>query len=837
MADKRLTFALEGKGWADQKRQLDSFVKSMESLKKAGHDVSKVFKTIDTTGGIAKFNKDLFASAKSMRGLGKETQEYLKAFTDQKVKTSQEQLKTRLGQINDGIKRYVEFLRTTNVETGRRIHLESNLVALLGKKMALEGEVGPTGFMGGLMGRLKGMVPTTPFGQVMAGVGLGAGGVEMIQRISGMYADYTRMRAEAKAERAEFATAPLIQGWRGQLGRAAYEARLGILGGAEAYSNKMLRPELRRQGLWGAAAGAQNPLESVVKGGIRRAGIGAVLGGSALAAGAFIFPPAAPFLAAAAPYVIGGAAAGGAGLGIWKEAGTDPKAIRDLTQKRLFQEGRALGQRQFGAALEVFDYYNDRAESFNQMQRLLGTGIYGRAETGTGGIIGQAMRGGYTRDEAERVALDMTERGGARAAGGGAHFAALRYAREYGIERAGGLMGGVGMAGGFRGAQNLMYDSLANAVSIGLGKTEMKIEREAYVEAVMSATERLASKYGGMANLRPMNQALAASMSTMAGPNASMITMRALPGAFEAANAMMAGGTSPFIQAMRSAPLMQMLAGGQLGTGPLALRAVKNLRDIPKELIKADNPLIQAYARLHFGISEDASLDSDAMRKASTDFAKLTLAATNEGLYGAATAFLKPDEVNRVRRINQKLRRLKGSKAPGAQREANELIMEVGALGGMTGAPGTPLEQGLANERFFSAALGQDALTPEELTAFAKGPGGPLQEMGVGAFKLRGAAARGELTEAEKVDMALGDIKTAIDTGAIAVTEFTKKFGDLKDIGPITDSFSKNLDTFMKALELADTRMGHLSGRGSFSESRQKMNTPNQAGQEGAKTP
>ena len=785
MADKKLTFELAGRGWADQQKQLGLLLKSLDNLKKSGHDVSKVFKGLDLSTGLVKFNKELQTSVKSMRGLGKEVQDYLKVFSDQRVKSSQDYLTQRLKEQEVYIKMYAKDLRDVNISTEKRLELETKLQTALTKRQVFKGQLTPQlgGIARGIGATAEGLGITLPEGMLAgasATIGtigaIGAAGMvidRLVSGVAGKFAASFSAQLQGQIAAAQLPTRMVSAGWRGQLGEETYKAGIGVYGEAGAYQKKALGPELLHQGYWATAMGARNRREAL---------------------GMAMFNP-----------------------GLWghwlatggKELWTGPEAARNIIGPQVWQEGMQAAEARHAPSIEAYRHMTERAESYFQMRRLLGSRLYGRTETGRLGVIGGAMTQGYTFDEASRAALDLTERGGARAAGGGTIADVVKFQRQYGIERAGGILGGLGAAGGFgRGtggpaATEALANVLSVAVSKGLNQAEMKLELESFVEASTTAAERMMSRYGGFGDIRGTTAQTAYSMAAMMPAGATTIDTQRVAAAYESRNAVLSGQTSPYIRARTMASMMPVMANA-MGTSPLSFAAMRMAIDMPMESITADNPQIRGFATLS-GVSPQAMADK-------------ILAARTSGARSAMD-FLRPGQRRHLEETSAAIRAWSAAAAAGKptaemREQFRGAMGEMSVVGTLMGAPGDEYTRGMAATGVFNVAGKTWVPTEAEQAAMKKMMPTAFQPQDATALAQRKATSEGELAIMKQVDSQVLSIRAAIEKGGEAAGKLSENFGKLGDAARLTKDFATNLDFLVKVLDRGNKQFGQLLNPG-----------------------
>ena len=848
--DKKITFEFSGRGFDVQKRQLDSFVKGLESLKKQGLEVNKVFKGLDSTSSLINFNKTLITTSRSLKGLGKDVTDFFKGFTDQRVKSSQEQLKGRLESINSSIKRYVEYLKSTNIETEKRARLEERVLTLAAKSTTMQHNLlelqAQGGGFKGMMAKAAGYLPTSEAGMMALGGAAFGAGVAGVRTFAGMRSEYWTGQQEALAAKAGVVTPRVIEALQGQAGRERYFRQIGGNAAAEKYMSDTGTWELIRRGRFGAAMGLSNKLGgtaadvagTVASGGLVAGGLAGLLGiGTGL--GLAIPTGGASLIMAGAGMAALGTAAY---VGVRGALGERPQDIREKVKTQQYLQGRQFSEQQKALDMYYYEYAADRAGGWNQMQRLLGTGIYGAEETGRRGVVGNAVRMGFTRNDADRMAIEMAERGGARGVGGTNLGAALTLQREYGLERAGAMMGGLGTVGGFGRQESILKDTLAMAVSKGLQNVDMKIEREAYVEAVMAATERLTGRYGGATDLQNIARNIAVTGASMLSSTPTLQETQRLPGAIEGANAVLSGQTSQYMRARVMAPMMRFMAGGATRTSPVSFITAQKLANMPMDEITAENLYVQGTANTYYG-SENVS------PKQLSDYVKGIRAARESGAGGAAD-FLRGRDRARAIGLAKEIRGL--SPMSGTALDASGQVIrgrglsatessnwrirkghELATLLGTSNLPGDELQQAMEAAKVSSVAFGLPGVTKAEEERFRKGAGGAWQNTGTAAIAQQKAVAAGDDVTTREVEKRWSGIKEAMVGAATSAKTLSDSLGDLNSAGRFAKSFADNLQYLSNALEKGDFVVGRITGKPSYAET--AMNTPSQVSTGGEK--
>jgi len=521
MADeKQIKIGADASQLQRAKREVDALTQALEKLKKSGISTPGVGKVgdITTTAGVAKYSKELLIAGSSMDKLTAKAKAFSKAMGDTKVQTALKGLSKEYDTATTKLEKMAriwEKLETRAARTGRAISNRTresfaNAAATAqaertSTRWDIKGleTATNTGFFGKGGGLDKGVSSLLARGPAIIGGAVGLAAMTTATGIPGaMYGRYTQQREAATGAAGTF-NQYATQILTGQADKEAYLRRLGVEKRAQADSDRLYKLNLMSKGKFGAAMGAKSATTAgIMDYGLIPAAIGLTAGAATVAGSlALALPTGGGSMAgiAAAPMVAGSAALAASGYQFYNRGGIrgmaeDPAAQRSLAKQQERAAGRPSAEAREEVNVKVRDEYMSRMPVISDLQRTLDISEYNiTAPLKTAGL------GPYTFNQTTAAMQAMTG-SGARGVDGGSIRGLQgvkemqRMQRDYGIERAPDLARGLGLATGWAGQPDRQVkEVLASAMAAGFDRSELRVERNSFVEAVVAATERTAA--------------------------------------------------------------------------------------------------------------------------------------------------------------------------------------------------------------------------------------------------------------------------------------------------------------------------------------------------------
>lgn len=815
--DKKILIGADASALKGARKEIDALTQALDRLKKAGIGAPGAAGAkgtdITTASGSAKFTKDIMLASQRMGDLSGKARELMKTMTDVKMKTSAKgmvdaykdankelekltktweryvRMKERSGQpVSEAIRNQMasrmQGASTARVGAGEQLDMFSRMgIDLPGMpKRSLMQRMG--GGIRGMFGKLGAMGPAA-----LGGLG-GAMGYSLLTGIPrGLHQRYEEQR-EARTAAAGVFNQRAMQILSGKGHDEAFYRRMGVEQAAQKDMGMQTTRSLLGQGQFAAAMGLGTKKEgsfwkqigtSIVDygtAGLAGAASGAALGGIAGA----VSGPGALFTA-------GAGAIGGFGMGVASAAGLkffggggisgmmrDPHAAFKMTSAREYAKSRAANEEQIATLNFVKDQYINKVGAISELQRggVLGSGA---------GFLGDLKNAGLGSFAFDQVAGAMNDqyRVGARGVRGTRQGLALQ--RMYGVEGAAGMSARLGLASGFKGDQtSQLKDVIAEGFAKGMGKGKFKVERQAFVEAMVASTERM-----GQARYLTGDAARAEAAIVASGLTPGATNLNEIAAAEGARQAIMAQtGSEAGISGALSARAVrrtfgkskisvaqmgyfQRLGAGQAATDKFALQTITDITGLK------GNDAIEFAKKLDKAKGENLLLEAGFKRGQIDDMASGKALTAKDKRAAAAQLLQASPELGTIKRAMQ------------AVSQAQSIVS------------GTYYGSG-------------------------KGIGGP--RVGVtDAEKLERERAAADLTVLQKARDMYHDIAGAIDDGTTSARNFKEV---MKKLGPgeggmqeITESLDQNLDTITRALGRLATVAGTFPGATPYTPSNQ----------------
>jgi len=515
--DKTIRIGADSASLKRSLRDVDALTAAFERLKKAGVRMPGMGAVGDlsSTAGAAKFGKEILNVSRNMDRLSDKARAFVKVMGDARVPVAIKALNKEYDEATKKLEKMARvwetMQRTRKVSPEYAARIASRVAETQASRQGAAREALQLGQpIAGTGGGWRGAA-RVGLGQIAGRMGLGtpvgamaaaAGSMYVATSVAqGVHDRYAQQR-EAGVGAASVFNQRAIQILSGQGHREAYLRRLGVEREAQSDMRRQTPLALLGRGRIGAAMGVKSTAGALATDYGIAGGIGAIAGGIVGSA----LPVVGTAIGAAAGAALGSGAAaayrfyqGGGVRGLFE----DPEAARLQEQTGQYLRGREAAEKRKEVNMFIYDQYMDKSPAISQLQRLRGitnTGFQGGAGhmtnplTGTRGIdpeSGQPLLPGLGNYSFDRIVAAETAQGAVGARGIRGTEEMMRMQREHGIENAPAMSARLGLATNFGGNQERQFkEVLASAYAMGMDRSEMKVERESFVEAVVAASER-----------------------------------------------------------------------------------------------------------------------------------------------------------------------------------------------------------------------------------------------------------------------------------------------------------------------------------------------------------